>query len=168
VQTIESLWMSVPTDDLPEGQVAFCRSARSVLAAGISFWSDEARNGIAQIGKDTAAAFELRRGQGNPTLCPSAPPIPKEQQAPNTPHIQTTPREWSDGAGFECLRFSYSMPTYFQYRMDNDPTHFKATAHAQRNIDGHLVDLTVVLRGEIRGNDFVLSPSLEETWKVVD
>jgi hypothetical protein len=148
--------------------VAFCRSPRAVSALKVKLWADEARNALAQIGKDSAAAFERRKGLGDPTLCPTASPIPRVLQAPNVPHIQTTPREWNDGAGFECLRFSFSMPTYFQYRMEDDPTHFRATAHAQRSIDGHLVDVTMVLRGEVHGSSFAVARTLEESWNALD
>ena len=87
--------------------------------------------------------------------------------AADTKYVPRWPEDWNDGAGFECLRFGMSAPFWFQYRMDNDPTHLKATAHAQRTIDGQLVDVTLVLRGEVRGSEFYVAPYLEETWKVV-
>jgi Zn-dependent protease with chaperone function len=164
----EADWMTVPTDGLPPEQVAFCRSPRELELVRMNFWSAEARNGLGQIAKDTNAAFEQRRDHGDATLCPSAPPIPKELQAPNTSHTQTTPSEWDDRAGFQCLRFAFSVPTFFQYRVDNDPTHFSASAHGQRTIDGHLVDVTMVIRGEVKGRELEIAPWLEETWKVVD
>jgi beta-lactamase regulating signal transducer with metallopeptidase domain len=164
----ESDWMSVPTDGLPAEQVSFCRSPRELEVVRMHFWSAEARNALGQIAKDTHAAYEERRDRGNPTLCPSAPPIPREPQAPNTTHVQTKPSEWDDGAGFECIRFAFDVPTFFQYRVDNDPTHFSATAHGQRTIDGHLVDVTMVIRGEVKGRELEVAPFLEETWKALD
>ena len=165
----EADWMTVPTDGLPaEQQVAFCRSAAELVLVRVDLWSAEARNGLGQIATDSNAAFEQRRDRGDPTLCPSAPPIPKELQAPNTAHTQTARSEWNDGAGFECLRFSFDVPTYVRYRVDNDPTHFSATAHGQREIDGHLWDVVMVIRGEVKGRQLEIAPRIEETWKALN
>jgi Zn-dependent protease with chaperone function len=161
-------WMSLSTDGLPAEQVAFCRSPKVTELVWVAFWSSEGRNGLGQIGRDHVSAFKERRDRGDPTVCPSAPPLPRELQPPGTAHVQTTPSEWNDGAGFECLHFAFSVPTYFQYRLDNDPTHFAATAHARRTIDGRLYDVTMVLRGELTDGELQVAPNLEETWKVVD
>ncbi len=99
---------------------------------------------------------------------PCARPIPRELQAHDTSHTQKTPSEWNDGAGFECLRFAFSVPTYFQYRVDNEGPHFTATARGQKTVDGHLVDVTMVLRGEVNNDDVDIAPWLEETWRTVD
>jgi beta-lactamase regulating signal transducer with metallopeptidase domain len=160
-------WMSAPTDGMPAEQVAFCRSARGLALAEMDLWAAEARNALGQIGKDTVAAFQARREHGDATLCPSSPPIPKVLQAPNAKYVPRWPEDWNDGAGFECLKFGMDQPFWFQYRMDNDPTHFAATAHARRLLDGQLVDVTMVLRGEVKGSDVEVAPYLEETWKVV-
>jgi beta-lactamase regulating signal transducer with metallopeptidase domain len=165
---VEADWMAVPTDGLPEEQVAFCRSPRQLELIRMNSWSAEARNALGQIAKDSDTAFNQRRDHGDPTLCPSAPPIPKALQAPDMSHTQMAPTEWNDGAGFECIRFMFSVPTYFQYRVDNDPTHFSATAHGQRTIDGHLVDVVMVIRGEVKGRELEIAPRIEETWKVMD
>jgi hypothetical protein len=160
--------MSVPTDGLPADQVSFCRSPRGVELAWVSSWSGEARDALGQIGKDNVAAFEERRDRGDAPLCPSGAPVPKIAQAPNVIYTPRWPEDWNDGGGFECLKFGMAAPFWFQYRMDNDPTHLNATAHAERTIDGHLVEVTMVLRGEVKGRELVIAPYLEETWKVLN
>jgi hypothetical protein len=161
-------WMKTDTAGLPAEQVAFCMTPKVAGVAALGFWAMEARNALGQIGKDTNAAFEKRAAAGDSSLCPSAPPVPRTLQAPDTSHRQTAPSEWNDHEGWECLRFAFSVPTFFQYRMDNDPTHLVATAHGQRSLDGRVIDVTMVLRGTVENERFWVSPYIEESWKTLD
>jgi hypothetical protein len=59
------------------------------------------------------------------------------------------------------------VPTYFQFRVDNDATHFTATAHGQRTVNGRVMDVTMVLRGTVKDGELDIAPMLEETWKTL-
>jgi hypothetical protein len=66
------------------------------------------------------------------------------------------------------MEFAMDRPISFQYTIDTDGRGFVMTAHGQRPLADHGLDLTLVLRGEI-GADHVLyvAPKLEETWTEV-
>jgi hypothetical protein len=158
-----------PTDGLPAEQVAFCRSPAVLEFIDTTAWSAEGRNALGQIGKDIAAAYGKSSVVGNFELCPSGPPVPRTAQAPGVKYQPSWPDDWKDGAGWSCLNFSMSVPMYFRYELVSDGRSFKATAHAQhRNVAGQIVDVTMVLRGEIRPDHVLqIAPKLEETWTVL-
>jgi type II secretory pathway pseudopilin PulG len=119
----------------------------------------EARNSIAQIAKDAAAAYE-RDGK----LCPSASsPIPAA--VPHAAKYQSSPSEWEadklSNAGFSCLKFSMDYPQYYQYDYKSTPTGFTVTAHGDLNGDG--VISTFEIEGQVIGGVVSIAPTIKET-----
>jgi beta-lactamase regulating signal transducer with metallopeptidase domain len=162
-------YRSGPTDGLPAEQVAFCRSAGVLDFIDTNAWSSEGRNALGQIGKDIAAAYDKSFAAGRFELCPSGPPVPRNVQAPGVKYQPNWPDDWNDDAGWSCLRFGMDAPMYFRYELVSDGHSFKAIARAQHtNVAGQIVDVTMVLRGQIQPDHVLnIAPRLEETWKVL-
>ncbi len=158
------------TDGVPADQVAFCRSPVVLDFVDATAWASEGRNALGQIGKDLATAYEQSYAVGKYELCPSGPPIPRIAQTVGTKYQPSYPADWNDKAGWQCLNFGMDQPMWFQYKLDSDGQRFTATARAQRrDFEGKLIDVTMVLRGEIdaRTRVFNIAPTIEETWKTV-
>jgi beta-lactamase regulating signal transducer with metallopeptidase domain len=164
-----AFWLNGAVDSFPAEEVAFCRdpALREVLIQNA--WSAEGRNAIGQIAKDMASAYEregTRTGHFPAALCPSGSPEPAVAQARGAKY-QPTSDDWQS-AGWACLRFAMDSPFFFQYAFTTDATSFVITAHAQFPDNGHGVDVTMKLRGNIGADgELNVAPSIEETWTQV-
>jgi hypothetical protein len=121
----------------------------------------EVKNTLGQLAKDAAAAHE-RDGR----LCASASrPVPVDVSLLRGRKYQSQSAEWDvDGprnAGFACLRFSMTIPQYYQYRYEATATSFLAGGRGDLDGDGDLSNFTIT--GEVRDGRLVLSPSIEES-----
>jgi type IV pilus assembly protein PilA len=124
----------------------------------------EARNSLAQIGRDAATAYE-RDG----ALCASASSaVPPSMSMLKGMKYQSAAGEWqvdrARNAGFACLGFSLETPQYYQYAYTvpaGHPDQFEAVAHGDLNGDG--IVSTFRLRGRVQGGVLQVAPNLEET-----
>jgi len=127
----------------------------------------EARNSIAQIAKDAAAAYEGAPGRKARALCASASrSVPESATYIRGAKYQSSERDWSvdmpRNAGFACLRFSMDMPQYYMYSYRAAPGDFVATANGDLNGDGVLS--TFSLKGHVQPDGAIqVDPQLQET-----
>jgi type IV pilus assembly protein PilA len=129
----------------------------------------EARNSLAQIGRDAAAAFERQ----DPTtrrpvhrVCGTAShAIPLTP--PRAAKYQSTPAEWNadsaTNSGFYCLKFSLEMPQYYSYMYNATNSGTGMDATAMGDLDGDGVFSKFLLTGQVQGNALVINPKLTET-----
>jgi type IV pilus assembly protein PilA len=134
----------------------------------------EARNSIAQIAKDAAAAYEggAATTHGAHALCASASrPVPESIRYVSGAKYQSAPGDWSvdaaQNAGFACLRFSMDQPQYYMYSYhasgrSSAGDSFQARANGDLNGDGVLSTFT--LKGHVEPNGAIaVDPNLVET-----
>ncbi len=155
-------WEAVPSAGLPPAQVALCHGPVVVMNLGPRGWTREGRDALRQIGTDFLRSYEFRGRRP----CPSAAPIPA-QLSPLDTHYQPDSHQWDD-SGWACMNFAIDQPIWFQYAVKSDASGFVATAHARHTVDGHRMDLTMVLRGTVKDGDLHIVPNIEETWKTLD
>jgi type IV pilus assembly protein PilA len=135
----------------------------------------EARNGVAQIGRDAAEAYERGAespsGKPGPALCGSASrSVPASIVAVKAKKYQSTAAEWEvdgpRGAGFACLKFAMDTPQYYMYDYKSHGASspgdgFDATA--QGDLDGDGVASLFKLTGSIgAGGAVSIAPQLVE------
>jgi len=110
----------------------------------------EARNSLAQIGRDAVTAYEggnaLPAGRSGRALCGSASrSVPVNIAAVTGKKYQSTENDWEVDAprraGFACLRFSLSQPQYYVYSYKAHGSSaggdgFEATAQGDLDADG--------------------------------
>jgi type IV pilus assembly protein PilA len=120
----------------------------------------EARTGLGRLAKDAQSAYEretLSQAVVNigtakgiaRALCPSAPAtVPAAKVSIANSKYQSSPAEWRDGAGWECLKFTMSDPQYFMYGYTSTGTSgatgdsFAGTANGDLDGDGLLSTFT--------------------------
>jgi hypothetical protein len=168
VARLLTAWRATPAAGLPPEQVSYCLGPQVIERLRIEMHGAEARNALAQIGKDYAAAFEQRCASGNCTLCPSAPPLPHQRGKAGSP-VKVKDEDWSDHAGFECIKFQFSIPFYFQYETKVDGNRLVATARSAYKLgDGREQEIEMTFRGEVKpgpnGLALTMAPALEERW----
>jgi type IV pilus assembly protein PilA len=136
----------------------------------------EARTALGRLAKDAQSAYEKETLTQaivpigtNATiaraLCPPAPAtVPAAAVNIQNAKYQSSPADWRDGAGWECLKFTMSDPQYFMYGYTSTGTAGDVgdtfTGTAQGDLDGDTVLSTFTFGGEIQGtaaNDKVLT-----------
>lgn len=143
----------------------------------------EARNSLGQMAKDATTAY-VREGMdpsvmalGASTgvvnvLCPDAAgTVPDAKTKIEGKKYQSTPGDWNDGAGWECVKFSMQDPQYYMYNYtrggDGSAVGSTFTGWASGDLDGDTVLSTFSISGEIKaeGNEriVVIAPNLSET-----
>jgi len=142
----------------------------------------EARAAIGRISKDASSAFDRERmlagamdlggaREATNQLCPSAAKsVPATADSIKGKKYQSDPKEWDDGAGWNCLRYTMQDPQYFMYMYSADGTGedgdtFAATARG--DLDGDGILSTYSLDGLVQtgaNQDIILtvSPSIGE------
>ena len=110
--------------------------------------SSEAKNTIGAIARGGAVAFE-RDGK----LCESAGPVP-----PVVPAGRKHQSQSSDWDGFKCLKFSLSMPQYYQYSYTRTADGFVVTARGDLDADGIFSEISQ--GGTVRNGSVVLDSAL--------
>jgi len=138
--------------------------------------SAEARNSLGQLSKDAASAYNrehmnaaiIADGAGagvSNQLCTGATnTVPAAQAAIAGQKYQSAASEWDTGnkdAGWQCLKFSMAQPQYYMYGYVT-PTTSTFTATAQGDLDGDTVLSTFTIRGEVRNQQVVVSPTIDE------
>jgi type IV pilus assembly protein PilA len=120
----------------------------------------EARNALGQIAKDAASTYDPKRG-----FCPSATrPVPATMSSVSGVKYQSSAADWgvdkAQNGGFACLKFSLEEPQYFQYSYHATKFGFEAVAHGDLNGNG--VVSTFQVRGEVKGGEVVVAPTIQE------
>jgi type IV pilus assembly protein PilA len=108
----------------------------------------EAKNTVGAIARGAAAAFE-RDGK----LCESAGPVPAK--VPSGAKYQSSPSDWT---AFSCLRFSMTMPQYYQYSYTPTSNGFVVTARGDLDGDGVFSEITQ--RATVTNGRVVVEPEL--------
>jgi hypothetical protein len=131
----------------------------------------EARSYLLMMGKDAASAYEnegtdplANPGSGSlprRRLCPSGQPVPRDLSAVGGKKYQSTRSDWTDNAGWQCLRFEILSPQYYQYRFDNTGAGFSGVAQGDLNGDG--VPSKFELVGKLQNDTLILAPTIIET-----
>ncbi|MBX3199925.1 MAG: fimbiral protein pilA [Labilithrix sp.] len=123
----------------------------------------EARNAVAMMARDAAAAYESSDEPGaSRELCPSArAPVPASVLDVSARKYMSSPSDWSGDPGFSCLGFEMSTPQYYQYDYKNAVDGF--TAIARGDLDGDGVLSSFVLAGHVQGGLVVVAPTIVET-----
>jgi type IV pilus assembly protein PilA len=143
----------------------------------------EARTALGRMAKDAQNAFEketlsqeivpvgtkslLSRG-----LCDdAATAVPAAIANIQNGKYQSSPEDWKDGAGWECLKFSMSDPQYFMYDYESSATTgvngSSFTARANGDLDGDANPSTFEFFGQIQEVDgekvLTLADQIKET-----
>jgi type IV pilus assembly protein PilA len=144
----------------------------------------EARNGLGQVGKDAAAAYERESIPGavlpigstaavSRQLCgtePTAGGIPATARIAGAKY-QSSVGDWNAGAatntGFACLKFSMDQPQYYSYMWTHTGTGGAVaegfTATAQGDLNGDTVLSTFTLLGAVNsGFALNIAPNITE------
>ncbi|MCL2824611.1 MAG: prepilin-type N-terminal cleavage/methylation domain-containing protein [Polyangiaceae bacterium] len=136
----------------------------------------EAKEGIGRIAADASSAYDREGMDGTALnlggssgisnrLCEAAAhTVPLA--VPLGEKYQSSPFEWTDGAGWTCLKFSMKDPQYYQYNyvVEGSPTRteendrFVASAVGDLNADGNtsLFSLGGTIRADTAGGGRVL------------
>jgi type IV pilus assembly protein PilA len=144
--------------------------------------SAEAKNSLGQLTKDASAAYNREHmaagiladngtaGVSN-AICKSATaPVPALISSVAGQKYQSAASEWDAGnkdTGWACLKFSMADPQYYMYNYQTtvwtgaDGDKFDATAEG--NLDGDTVTSTFKMQGEVRSQQVVVSPTIDET-----
>lgn len=118
----------------------------------------EARNALAEMAKDAAAAYESEDAR----LCPSArSPVPASIQDVSAKKYQSSLSDWQNDPGFSCLQFEMSTPQYYQYDYKNVGNGFSAIAKGDLNGDG--VTSTFEITGRLESGRLIVAPAIVET-----
>lgn len=143
--------------------------------------SAEAKNSLGQLTKDASAAYSREHmapgiladkaaaGVSN-AICKSAKEsVPKAITSVQGQKYQSAAAEWDDGdkdTGWACLKFSMAEPQYYMYNYQTtvwtgaDGDKFDATAKG--DLDGDGTPSTFTMKGEVRSQQVVVSPTIEE------
>jgi type IV pilus assembly protein PilA len=144
--------------------------------------SAEAKNSLGQLTKDASAAYNREHmaaailddtkaaGVSN-AICKSAgDSIPDDIAKVKGQKYQSAASEWDAGdkdTGWACLKFSMAEPQYYMYNYQTttwtgaDGDKFDATAEG--DLDGDGVPSTFKMQGEVRAQQVVVSPTIDET-----
>jgi type IV pilus assembly protein PilA len=129
--------------------------------------TSEAKSSIGRMAKDGANAFnrEMMAASVVPIgetaddanqLCDDAAgPVPSTMDEVSGKKYQSSPSDWDDAAGFECLQFSMGDPQYYQYDYEASATTGVGetfTAIAMGNLDNDSDYSTFTLTGQIQSD----------------
>ena len=134
----------------------------------------EAKNGLGQITKDAASAFEKESSTvaivtaGSTSaflraLCPSTTKVPAAP--PTAAKYQSQKTDWTT-AGWACLKFSMEQPQYYAYQYVASNTTASAGAYvvtANGDLNGDGVLSTFQVNGSVQGGQLTTSPAILET-----
>jgi type IV pilus assembly protein PilA len=109
----------------------------------------EAKNSIGAIARGARAAYEMERADGTHKLCGSATAVPATVPS-GTKYMPVTGADFDTGDtenGWKCLKFSMTMPIYYQYHYNRGagylapavspgPNGFEAAARGDLDGDG--------------------------------
>lgn len=140
--------------------------------------SAEAKNSLGQITKDASFAYNREHmaagiladnavaGVSNVLCLPAADTVPAAKASIAGQKYQSAATEWEAGnkdTGWACLKFSMAEAQYYMYgyKQPVDATQFTATAEGDLDGDGDLSTFTML--GAVRGNQVVVSPTIDET-----
>jgi len=93
----------------------------------------EARTALGRIAKDAQSAWERENmsaatinigesAENARALCPDGAKVPSADEDVENKKYQSTPSDWTDGAGWQCLKFTMDGPQYFQYTFSSSGT----------------------------------------------
>ena len=123
----------------------------------------EARNVVGQLAKSVVADWEAERPDSKPLAkkkLVSYGPVPKT--VPRGVKYQSTDADWKP---WYPLRFSMTLPQYFQYEIKaaKDGESAEIIARGDLNGDGKTSRFRLLLKVERPSNEVRISPSIEET-----
>jgi type IV pilus assembly protein PilA len=134
----------------------------------------EAKEMLGRISKDASAAFQ-RETMGAAVLeddgvtdavhalCPSVADDAKQPSAvPAAEKKQPIGTVWTSDAGWNCLKFSFSEPVYYQYTYLADDTDFIAVAEGNLDNDDSTGEF-FSLAGVVRTGAVVVAPTIDES-----
>jgi type IV pilus assembly protein PilA len=144
--------------------------------------SAEARNSLGQISKDASTAYNrehmaagiIADGKGagvSNQLCDKADKsVPELAADIKGQKYQSKASEWDEGTkdkGWLCLKYSMSAPQYYMYgyaaTLKTDGTDGSTfTATSQGDLDGDGTLSTFTMKGEVRSQQVVVSPTIDE------
>lgn len=118
----------------------------------------EARNGLGQIGKDLAYAYEERG-----VLCPSARAVPRDPASVRGKKYESKRTDWTDDPGWSCVGFEMNAAQHYQYRFETVGD--DVTAIAEGDLDGDGVRSRFELHGraDAERHQLVLEPTIRMT-----
>ena len=140
----------------------------------------EARTALGRIAKDAQTAWE-RENMSAATieigetadaargLCPDAAKVPAADADVENKKYQSAPSDWTNDAGWACLKFTMDSPQYFQYSFDSNGVtgaegdNFVALANGDGNSLGQF-SMDGLLQLDPASNEMVLtvSPTIRE------
>lgn len=144
--------------------------------------SAEAKNSLGQLTKDASSAFNREHmkadiladtkaaGVSN-QLCDSTglKSIPAQATDIKGQKYQSAATEWDatdKDTGWACLKFSMSEPQYYMYNyaasLKTPAEGGTFTATAQGDLDGDATLSTFTMKGEVRSQQVVVSPTIDE------
>lgn len=138
--------------------------------------SAEARNSLGQITKDAASAYNREHmaaaiiadgagaGVSNQLCKAAAKKVPDDKAKIKGQKYQSFASEWDEGdkdTGWQCLKFSMAQAQYYMYGYVV-PTTTTFTATAEGDLDGDDVTSTFTMKGEVRNQQVVVSPTIDE------
>ena len=144
--------------------------------------SAEAKNSLGQLTKDASAAYNREHmaagiladngvaGVSNAICKTAAKTVPDAIAKVKGQKYQSAAAEWDDGdkdTGWACLKFSMAEAQYYMYGYKTtvwtgaDGDKFDATAEG--DLDGDGVSSTFKMQGEVRSQQVVVSPTIDET-----
>jgi len=143
--------------------------------------SAEARNSLGQMSKDASTAYAREHmaagliadgagaGVSNELCASAAKTVPDSSDKVQGQKYQSKAAEWDDGskdAGWQCLKYSMSQPQYYMYGYVADLKGLAGgstfTATAQGDLDGDKSLSTFTMKGEVRNQQVVVSPTIDE------
>jgi len=138
--------------------------------------SAEARNSLGQLSKDAATAYDREHmaaavladgaatGVSNALCLSAAAKVPAAKTSIAAKKYQSAASEWETGDkdnGWQCLKFSMAQPQYYMYGYNRaDAANFTATAEG--DLDGDGTTSTFTIKGEVRGSQVAVSPTIDE------
>ncbi|HVZ31877.1 MAG TPA: type II secretion system protein [Polyangiaceae bacterium] len=138
----------------------------------------EARMALGRIAKDAQTAWERESMPGtvlslgsaaanSHSLCPTSSAVPTA--VPANAKYQSSPADWSNDAGWKCLKFTMDGPQYFQYQYTTTGSGSSATfaAIAHGDLNGNSTSSTFTLNGAVQSASgelvLTIAPQLIET-----
>ena len=134
----------------------------------------EAKAAVTSIASASQAAYERRVAElsdkSGQSLCRSAEPVPAS--VPNASKYQSAASDWETGdsaTGWKCLKFSISVPQYYQYRYaqgadrgvrGTSPGTEGFEAGAQGDLDGDGTHSAFARDGRIESGSLVLGTQI--------
>ncbi len=136
-----------------------------------------ARNWLGQLSKDAASAYNREHmaaaiiadgagaGVSNQLCVEAANKVPATKDKIAGQKYQSAASEWDTGdkvTGWQCLKFSMTQPQYYMYGYKPPDGATKFTASAEGDLDGDGNLSTFTMKGEVRNQQVVVSPTIDE------